>query len=86
MTAQYSYPGGQNQRYPSGNRRKYQGCAPTRGGKSKRLEWVIFLLFAFDLFCQIMSGMAMIGGIFWWLGLGDSVLVLLFLILLIVAR
>lgn len=86
--AQYSYPGNQNNRYdpPSGNqgRRKYQSCAPSRGGKSKRLEWVIFWLFAFDVFCQIMGAMA--GVIFWWLSLGDSVVVLAFLILLIVAR
>lgn len=78
--AQYSYPGNQN------NRRKYQGCAPTRGGKSKRLEWVIMALFAFDLFCQVMTQVAVIGLTFWWLGLGDAVLVLMLLFLLIVAK
>ena len=86
--AQYSYPGNQNNRYdpPSGNRRKYPGCIPTRGGKSKHLEWVIFWLFVFDVFCQIMGAMAVAGVIFWWLSLGDSVVVLMFIILLIVAK
>lgn len=86
---QYAYPGNQNnQRYdpPSSNRRKYPGCIPARSGKSKRLEWVIMVLFALDVFCQVMSGMAVVGLTFWWLGLGDSVLVLMLLFLLIVAK
>lgn len=79
--AQYSYPGNQNNQ-----RSKYSGCAPTRGGKSKRLEWVIMALFALDVFCQIMTQMAVVGLTFWWLGLGDSVLVLMLLMLLIIAK
>lgn len=84
--AQYSYPGN-NQRYepPSGNRRKYQGCAPTRDDKKKNklLVWIIFSLFAFDVLCQLMTQAVSTGEMFWWLGLGDDVLIFVFLMFLI---
>lgn len=73
----YAYPGNQNN-----NRRKYKSVAPPRKCKSKALEWTIFLLFAFDVFCQFMAAWVAAG--FWWIGLGVDVLVFMFILFLLV--
>lgn len=81
----YVYPGNDNRQYkpPSSNPRKYKSCTPARKGKSKWLEWSIFVLFAIDVLCQFLAKMVEAGFVFWWLGLGDDVLVFMLLMFLI---
>lgn len=85
MADQYAYPGNQNNRYePPGNqRRRIPACTPSRSGKNKWLEWIVFALFIFDVFCQFMTRSALVGWWFWWVALGDDVLVLMFIMFLI---
>lgn len=82
---QYAYPGSDNREYkpPSKNPRKYQSCAPTRKSKSKRLEWAIMLLFALDVLLQLAAQVVKVGVFFWWLSLGDDVVVFMLLMFLI---
>ena len=76
MADQYAYPGGQNNQ-----RKRAPACTPSRSGRSRTLEWIIFALFALDVLCQFLTMLVSVG--FWWIGLGDDVLVFMFIMFLI---